>query len=244
MTAPDHGAQHALVLDSAQHALLLDIDGTLLDLAATPGAVIVPEGLPDLLRRVQAGLGGALAILSGRKLADIDFLLGPGLPCAAEHGILMRDAVGNVARTVQRLAHYDHWLKIFQRYADAMPGVLVEEKEFSLVVHYRRAPEHEAELRNLVDRLIGESDDAVLLLAHCAFEVKPRSGNEGDALGIFMDETPFAGRTPVFIGDDTTDEPAIAKANELGGRGLHVARDFGGSTAAVREWLGKQALLF
>jgi len=244
MTAPDHGAQHALVLDSAQHALFLDIDGTLLDLAATPGAVIVPEGLPDLLRRVQAGLGGALAILSGRKLADIDFLLGPGLPCAAEHGILMRDAVGNVARTVQRLAHYDHWLKIFQRYADAMPGVLVEEKEFSLVVHYRRAPEHEAELRNLVDRLIGESDDAVLLLAHCAFEVKPRSGNKGDALGIFMDETPFAGRTPVFIGDDTTDEPAIAKANELGGRGLHVARDFGGSTAAVREWLGKQALLF
>jgi trehalose 6-phosphate phosphatase len=227
---------------SARHALFLDIDGTLIDLAATPDAVVVPDGLPALLRRLQAGLGGALAILSGRKLADIDRLLGPGLPCAAEHGVLIRQQEGGLAvPAVQRPAQYEHWQRVFNRYAEAMPGILVEEKEFSLVLHYRRAPEHEAELRVLAERLVGESDDAVLLPAHCAFELKPRGGNKGDALAGFMDHAPFAGRLPVFIGDDTTDEPAIAKAKALGGMGLHVQHDFGGQTQAVRDWLAAYA---
>jgi len=223
---------------TTQNALFLDIDGTLIDLAATPDAVIVPPGLPALLRRLQAGLGGALAILSGRKLADIDRLLGLPLPCAAEHGVLVRHESGGVAvPTVQRPAQYEHWLRVFNRYAEAMPGILVEEKEYSLVLHYRRAPEHEEELRALAEKLIAESEDAVLLPAHCAFELKPRGGNKGDALAGFMAMAPFAGRLPVFIGDDTTDEPAIAMANELGGMGLHVKHDFGGETANVRAWL-------
>jgi trehalose 6-phosphate phosphatase len=219
------------------HALFLDIDGTLIDLAATPDAVIVPPGLPDTLRDIQHRLGGALAILSGRKLTDIDHLLRPGLPCAAEHGMLLRIPDGTITSTVQRPAAYEHWLKIFNRYAEAIPGILVEEKQFSLVLHYRRAPEHEAELQQLVTRLIAESDDAVLLPAHCAFELKPNAGNKADALASFMQAAPFAGRIPIFIGDDVTDEPAIAKAIALGGVGLHVARDFGGKTEAVRAWL-------
>ncbi len=224
---------------AANHALFLDIDGTLIDLAPTPNSVIVPPNLPSLLRQVQNKLGGALAILSGRKLTDIDALLQPGLPCAAEHGTLLRDITGHVTRTVQRPAAYEHWLKIFNRYAQAMPGLLVEEKEFSLVLHYRRTPEHEDELRHLAERLISESTDSVLLPAHCAFELKPRSGNKGDALATFMQTPPFAGKTPIFIGDDTTDIPAITKANTLGGHGLHVAHDFGGKTEAVRAWLGQ-----
>jgi trehalose 6-phosphate phosphatase len=221
------------------HALFLDIDGTLLDLAATPDAVIIPLGLPETLRRLQQKLDGALAILSGRKLSDIDLLLGPGLPCAAEHGMLLRAPDGQITRTVQRPAAYEHWLKIFNRYVEAMPGLLVEEKDFSLVLHYRRAPEHEAELRALVTRLIAESDDATLLPAHCAFELKPLAGTKADALATFMQSPPFAGRPPIFIGDDTTDEPAITRATQLGGTGLHVARDFGGRTEAVREWLSQ-----
>jgi trehalose 6-phosphate phosphatase len=222
---------------NAHNALFLDIDGTLIDLAQTPDGVVVPEGLPALLRRLQTGLGGALAILSGRKLADIDRLLG-AFPCAAEHGVLVRQESGGVAvPTVQRPALYEHWLRVFNRYAEAMPGILVEEKEFSLVLHYRRAPEHEEELRALAEKLVAESDDAVLLPAHCAFELKARGGNKGDALAGFMTIAPFAGRKPVFIGDDTTDEPAISMANELGGRGLHVKHDFGGETANVRAWL-------
>ncbi len=228
---------------TSQNALFLDIDGTLIDLAQTPDAVIVPPGLPALLRRLQSGLGGALAILSGRKLADIDRLLGLLLPCAAEHGVLVRHESGGAAvPTVQRPAQYEHWLRVFHRYAEAMPGLLVEEKEFSLVLHYRRAPEHEEELRALAEKLIAESDDAVLLPAHCAFELKPRGGNKGDALAGFMAIAPFAGRLPVFIGDDTTDEPAIAMANELGGRGLHVKHDFAGEPANVRAWLAAAEL--
>ena len=219
------------------HALFLDIDGTLLDLAATPDSVVVPPGLLDTLGELRTRLGGALAFLSGRKLADIDQLFPLHLPCAAEHGLLLRDTEGNITRNVQRPAAYDHWQKIFNRYAEAMPGILVEAKEFSLVVHYRRAPEHEEELRTLVTRLVGESEDTVLLPAHCAFELKPKSGNKADALSHFMALPPFAGRIPVFVGDDTTDLPAIERATELGGTGLHVAQEFGGKTEAVRAWL-------
>ncbi|MDE8347607.1 MAG: trehalose-phosphatase [Acidocella sp.] len=219
------------------HALFLDIDGTLIDLAATPDAVTVPPGLPERLRQMQTRLGGALAILSGRKLADIDNLLGSGLPCAAEHGALLRDAAHNITHTAARPAEYGAWLKILNRYVAAMPGLLVEEKQFSLVLHYRRAPEHEAELRQLAEQLIAGSSDAILLPAHCAFEFKPRNGNKGDALAYFMTTPAFLNRIPIFIGDDTTDEPAIAAADRLGGHGLHVARNFGGSTDAVRDWL-------
>jgi trehalose 6-phosphate phosphatase len=219
-------------------ALFLDIDGTLIDLAATPQSVEVAPGLPTRLRQTQAKLGGALAILSGRKIADIDRLLGPGLPCAAEHGALLRNAAGDLLQKVQRLAAYDKWLAILRTEIQDMPGVLIEEKEFSLVVHYRQAPQYEPDLSQLVDHLIGGSDDAILMLAHCAFELKPRGGGKADALSWFMQHPPFAGRVPVFIGDDITDEPAIEKAIELGGTGLHVARDFGGKTQAVRDWIG------
>jgi trehalose 6-phosphate phosphatase len=218
-------------------ALFLDIDGTLIDIAATPQAVKVPLALPAELRQTQAKLEGALAILSGRKLSDIDNLLGPGLPCASEHGALLRDASGNLTHKARRLACYDKWLQCLQAEITEMPGVLIEEKEYSLVVHYRQAPQFEAELSQLVDHLVGSSDDAVLMLAHCAFELRPRGGNKADALSWFMQHPPFAGRIPVFIGDDITDEPAIEKAIELGGIGLHVARDFAGRTQAVRDWI-------
>ena len=221
-----------------QTAMFLDIDGTLIDLAATPDAVIVPATLPDRLRGLQTKLGGALAILSGRRLADIDHLLGPGLPCGAEHGAIIRDAAGNITTTAQRPANYDHWLQIFQRYASIMPGILVEEKSLSLVLHYRQAPKFAAELRELAEKLINQCDDAVLMPAHCALELKAKSGGKDAALSYLMSTPPFAGRTPIFIGDDTTDEPAITRATTLGGTGLHVARNFGGKTAAVREWLG------
>jgi trehalose 6-phosphate phosphatase len=219
------------------HALFLDIDGTLIDLAPTPDMVVVPDGLRESLHALRETLGGALAILSGRKLTDIDRLVGPDFACAAEHGAIMRDPAGRVTVIAQRLAAYDSWLKTLKQYENAMPGVLVEEKEFSLVLHYRRAPQHEAELGKLAEQLVGSSTDAVLMLAHCAFELKPRGGDKGDALARFMARPPFARRLPVFVGDDVTDEPAIRMAASLGGAGLHVARDFAGSTQAVRDWL-------
>jgi trehalose 6-phosphate phosphatase len=219
------------------HAVFLDVDGTLIDLAATPDAVIIPPDLNEILRIAQTRAGGALAILSGRKLADIDRLVGAHLPCAAEHGAILRAPDGTVSQNVQRPAAYDQWLKVLNRYAAQMPGVMIEEKQFSLVVHYRRAPEHEAELGQLVERLIGGAEDAQLLLAHCAYEMKPRGGDKGDALAHFMQMAPFTGKIPVFVGDDVTDEPAIREAAQRGGAGLHIARDFAGSTQKLRAWL-------
>ncbi len=222
-----------------EHAVFLDIDGTLIDLAPTPDAVVVPAELPGTLRALRARLGGAVAVLSGRKMADIDRLIGPDYAAAAEHGGILRSADGAVTPVARRPAKYEAWLEVLNACAAAMPGVLVEVKAFNLVVHYRQAPRYEAELRGLVEQLVAGSEDATLLIAHCAFELKARGGDKGAALAAFMREAPFAGRVPIFVGDDVTDEPAIARAAALGGAGLHVGRDFGGSTQAVREWLAR-----
>ena len=222
-----------------EHAVFLDIDGTLIDLAPTPDAVVVPAELPGTLRALRARLGGAVAVLSGRKMADIDRLIGPDYAAAAEHGGILRGADGAVTQVARRPAKYEAWLEVLNARAAAMPGVLVEVKAFNLVVHYRQAPWYEAELRGLVEQLVAGSEDATLLRAHCAFELKARGGDKGAALAAFMREAPFAGRVPIFVGDDVTDEPAISRAAALGGAGLHVGRDFGGSTQAVREWLAR-----
>ncbi len=219
------------------NALFLDIDGTLIDLAARPHDVIVPPALPGTLRDIQTRLNGALAVLSGRPMADIDALLKPGLPAGAEHGAVLRDAAGHTIITAKRPALYDKFRAILADAARARPGVLIEEKTYSLAIHYRQVPQYETELRALAAELVKGDDTAVLLPAHMAIEIKPRGGNKGDALKWFMATPHFAGRLPVFIGDDVTDEPAIEAASQAGGAGLHVARDFGGQTAAVRSWL-------
>jgi len=219
-------------------ALFLDIDGTMLDIAARPDLVVIPPNLPKLLDTLREQRGGALAILSGRPLAQIDQFFPSALPAAAEHGAILRDTSGEIHNLTPRPAAFGHWLAALNAAARDIPGVLVEEKRVSLVIHYRQAPEAAETLRALAERLIAESGpDVALLPAHMAFELRPRGAGKESALAWFMQQAPFAGRKPVFIGDDVTDEPAIALANELGGTGLHVARDFAGSPQAVRDWL-------
>jgi trehalose 6-phosphate phosphatase len=222
----------------AHAALFLDIDGTLLDIALRPELVTIPPGLPERLNALRQSLGGALAIISGRPLAQIDQFFPGGLPAGAEHGAILRDAGGEIHHRAARPTAYSHWLDILTAETRDLPGVLIEEKNISLVVHYRQAPDTCEILRAIGERLIAESgSDTRLLPAHMAFELRPRGFGKDDALAWFMATPPFAGRIPVFIGDDVTDEPAIALASQLGGLGLHVARDFGGSPQAVRDWL-------
>jgi trehalose 6-phosphate phosphatase len=219
-------------------ALFLDIDGTLLDIAARPDAVVIPHGLPGLLTALRNKLGGALAIITGRPLAQVDdFFPGP-LPAAAEHGAILRDAGGTLHEIAARPAAFAHWLETLNAEAQNIPGVIIEVKAVSLVIHYRQAPDSARRLRALAESLIaGSGPEVALLPAHMAFELRPRGAGKDSALAWFMDRPPFAGRIPVFIGDDTTDEPAIALATSRGGAGLHVARDFAGSPQAVRDWL-------
>jgi trehalose 6-phosphate phosphatase len=222
------------------NAVFLDIDGTLLDIAPKPDAVVVPEGLNTALERLRERIGGALAVISGRPLDQIDHFFPLKFAAAAEHGAIMRDAQGRLQNLVARPAAFDTWYETLKRETKDVPGVAIEVKTVSLVIHYRQAPQMQERLHDLARVLIENSGTEVALLpAHMAYELRPKGFNKGDALAAFMKMAPFAGRKPVFIGDDTTDEPAIALANEMGGLGLHVARDFNGSPDAVRRWLGK-----
>ncbi|MCW8306193.1 trehalose-phosphatase [Acidiphilium sp. PA] len=221
------------------HALFLDLDGTLLDFAPTPAEVVVPAGLPALLTSLAAARNGALAILSGRTMADIDSVTGTAFPAGAEHGFVCRDSAGVIHQPITTTANRPAWRQALHDAAAAMPGVAIEEKRYTLVAHFRRAPEHGPALRTLIDRLIEGVPDIDVLPANMAWEIRPVGADKGRALEWFMQQTPFAGRVPVFVGDDTTDEAAIAAARAQGGIGLHVHRDFDGTTNAVRAWLAR-----
>lgn len=218
-------------------ALFLDIDGTLLDFSPSPESVIVPPGLPECLARLQQRLGGALALVSGRSLADIDRLFGPGFAAAAEHGALLRGADGALLARHQPDPALAEIAPSLRQAVAARPGTLLEEKDFGLALHWRAAPEHGEALTALGEKLAVPHSGLVLLPAKQALEIRSRGPDKGEALAAFMARPPFRGRRPVFIGDDVTDEPAIERARELGGAGLHVAHDFRGEPEAVRQWL-------
>lgn len=220
-------------------ALFLDIDGTLLDFSLSPDRVFVPPELPPLLRRLEAWLGGALALLSGRKLADIDALFGPGFAAGAEHGALLRAANGEMIVETSPNSTLAVLAGPLREAVAACPGTLLEEKSFGLTLHWRAAPAMAGELTALAGKLAAPHPELLLLSAHEALEIRPRGTDKGAALETFMSRQPFAGRRPVFVGDDVTDEPAIASASAMGGLGLHVARDFGGATQTVRTWLAE-----
>lgn len=220
------------------NAIFLDIDGTLLDIASKPEAVVVPDGLVEGLERLRERTGGALALISGRALDQIDRLFPLNLPVAAEHGAVLRDAEGKLHQFAARPVAYDEWYATLKRETRDLPGVAIEVKNLGLVVHYRQAPQWRDRLHDLAARLVAQAGgEAMLLTAHMAFELRPKGFGKAEALQWFMQAPPFAGKTPIFVGDDTTDEPAIALASQIGGVGMHVARDFGGSAQAVRRWV-------
>lgn len=221
-------------------ALFLDLDGTLLDIAAKPDLVTVPPGLPAALEALSGALGGALAVVSGRALGIVDALLAPYRAAAgAEHGAVVRlpDGTLDESRTPAVPRIWDH---ILEHAAEAMEGLVIERKPRSLVVHYRQCPDRADEARALVESLPGrEAEGFVVMAARMAYEVKPKAASKRRPVALLMEAAPFAGRRPVFVGDDLTDEDGIAMAAALGGFGLRVASDFGGDPARVRAWIGR-----
>lgn len=218
-------------------ALLLDLDGTLIDLAPTPDAVQVPPALPDLLRRLRARHDDAVAIITGRPIEAVDALLGDApYAVAGEHGAAIRTAPGHaVARGAlpvlpeAALTHAD-------TVAAGFPGALVERKAHGVALHYRLAPEAEPALRRAAEAIIAACPGFALLGGTKVWEVRPAGIDKGSAVRALMQVLPFAGRVPVFVGDDVTDQDAIAAAVALGGAGLLVAEAFG-TPADVRAWL-------
>jgi trehalose 6-phosphate phosphatase len=220
-------------------ALFLDLDGTLLDIAATPELVVVPPGLPALLSRLHHLLDGALAVVTGRPLAVVDRLLAPfSASAAGEHGVLLRYEDGTLEEMPAGAAVPESWRASLAVATEWLPGVLLEPKPHGCAMHYRLAPEHGDEVWRLVRALVADDHPAFRLIpAREAVEIGPRAASKGHAVERLMAQAPFAGRNPIFIGDDFTDEAGMNAARAFGGQGLRVAEVFGGEPAAVRAWL-------
>jgi len=227
----------------AKSALFLDFDGTLVDIVERPEAVSVEPGLVELLASLQRQLGGALAIVSGRPLAQIDAFLAPlALPAAGVHGTERRRADG-VLQHLPVDAIDDELAAPLQALADAHPGVLLERKTGSLALHYRLAPQCEALCLAAARRIVDTTAGLALLHGKCVAEIKSALVGKGRAIDAFLAEPPFIGRHAVFAGDDTTDEAGFAAVQARGGIGIKVgegpslAQQRLLSPAAMRDWL-------
>jgi trehalose 6-phosphate phosphatase len=218
-------------------ALLLDLDGTLVDIAPTPDAVVASPELIASLRALRVRLGGALAVVSGRPVEQIEALLGDAVQAiAGEHGGAIRYAPGEALDRFELPRPPDAWFAAAARIAAAHPGAMLEPKANGFVLHYRAAPELGPVLGEAMAALADGSDRFVIVPAHMAWELRPHGADKGTAVEALMRREPFAGRVPVFVGDDVTDEDGIEAARRLGGVGLRVAEAFG-SAAGVRAWL-------
>jgi len=220
-------------------ALFLDLDGTLLEIAATPDEVVVAPMLASLLAKLHRGLDGALAIVSGRPIAEIDRLLDPFCSSAAgEHGAAVRYDDGTLEELPVGLAIPPLWREALAAAADYLPGVRVETKPHGLTVHYRLAPESVNDVWRLLRALVPSDHPRFKLVpAREAVEIGRRSVSKSDAIKRLMRQTAFRGRQPIFVGDDFCDEVGIRTARDLGGMGLRVSEVFDGDPAMVRNWL-------
>jgi trehalose 6-phosphate phosphatase len=227
-------------------ALFLDFDGTLVDIAPRPDEIIVSPHVVATLQVLHDRLEGALAIISGRELPGIDSFLSPlVLPAAGEHGAQLRQADG----TVTAIVPPDLFIvsRAASRLAVMHPTLLLETKAGAVALHFRQAPELEALCLETLTEAVSRSPGTELLRGKQVFEVKAMGVNKGRAIHTFMSRQPFAGRIPMFVGDDLTDEDGFAAVQQLGGHGLKVgdgpsqARSRCASPAALRAWLEQSA---
>ena len=226
----------------AETALLLDIDGTLIDLAPTPDSVVVPPGLLDTLFRLRRHLGDALGVITGRPLEQVDQLL-PDIPFAAagEHGGALRHSPDGPVERPTLPDVPDEWWAAAESLVAAHPGSLLERKRRGFVLHYRLAPAAGPALLEAASALVAVRHGAFQILsASMAWEIRPAGIDKGVAVERLCAHAPFAGRRPVYIGDDVTDEDGIRMAEAMGGAGLLVAPVFG-DPDGVRSWLSRSA---
>ncbi len=239
------GEAPELPASSETHALFLDVDGTLLSIAAHPDAVYVPAQLLFLLEQLEERLNGAVALISGRTISDLDGLFAPlKLPSAGVHGLERRGGDG-VVHQVAGSELLDSLRAPLAEFVEAREGLLLEDKRQSLALHYRNAPAYEAEIKALLVGLVEASPSPLeLKRGKMVVEVKPGGANKGTAIEAFMAEPPFVGRLPVFIGDDVTDEDGFRSVNRMGGLSIRVGFDENSAAAyclpdedAVVAWL-------
>lgn len=237
-------------IPSDPFCLFLDVDGTLLDIAARPDGVVVPASLREALAALSQDLDGAVALVSGRTVADIDRLFAPlRLRASGVHGAEMRlDPEGGVHVANEHRLPPDA-VAALRAIAGRYMGTLVEDKQFSVAVHYRATPESGPALRKDLDVFVASTggQGCRILPGHMVFEVKRMGFDKGVAIASFQSRPPFQGRRPIFIGDDVTDLPGFERVSALGGFAYSVTTPRAGTSAhfpdprSVRTWLSETA---
>ncbi len=212
-------------------AVFTDFDGTLVEIADTPDAISVPDGLTGRLDRASRQFDHAFAVITGREINDIDRFLAPlQLPIAGAHGAQRRRADGTLEDIDPALlAGAEEIAKAIAPLSQSHPELLVETKEGAVALHFRQLPELEGACRMAMEDVLRDHPDFTLVPGKMVLEARPVGIDKGAALRAFMKEEPFLGRTPIFIGDDRTDEDAFVAAQELGGIGIKLGA---GETAA------------
>ena len=248
-TAATRDARVVLPQANPQWAVFLDVDGCLVDFEPTPDAVRIPPPLLDVLLRLHDTLGGALAVVSGRTLDDLDRLFAPlQLPCAGQYGFERRSADGVIhgapmppAELVERARRASFEL------LTQLPGLRVEDKIVSFALHYREAPELAAAVEQRAHAIAATLDGAFEVQEGAMVrELKPVTTNKGMAVNLFRREVPFRDRMPVFLGDDIADESAFVAVNSVGGVSVCIgcarptqARYTLPAPADARAWLAQ-----
>ena len=229
-------------------AILLDIDGTLLDLAPTPREVWVPPGLARTLNGLIEKTAGALALVSGRSLNDIDLIFAPEqFPAVGGHGAEMRISVDSESVATHAPPMDKELKRRLAAIARLSPGILLEDKGYSLALHYRLAPHAEKAIYEAIALIRADLPDAPIELmpGKCVYEIKHSGFNKATGVLELMAHEPFKGRRPIFIGDDVTDESVFALMPDLGGLAFSVGRratgvaDHFDEPRDVRQWLAR-----
>jgi trehalose 6-phosphate phosphatase len=233
-------------IDPSQVAILLDVDGTLLDIALTPHDVRVPSTLRKTLAKLQERTDGALALVSGRSLSDIDLIFAPlKLSAVGGHGAEIRVSPNSKANgTPSRFLDRKTRSRLIE-VAEVDEGIIMEDKGYSVALHYRLAPDKKRAIEDAVAAICGDLPEGAVevLPGKAVIEIKKSGFNKGTALRDLMAHAPFAGRKPIFVGDDVTDEAAFAVLPEFDGMAISVGRMVQGvaqrfeAPSDVRRWL-------
>ena len=207
--------------DLKGHAIFLDLDGTIAEIAEHPDDVCVRPTTLRLLKALNDESRGALAVISGRELSAIDRLLHPlKLPAAGVHGLERRDAAGVLHGSQTLELHPISF--VFEKALGDETGVVIERKPGAIAVHYRLRPDLERRCCEIVEEVVGQRGDVRLIHGKMVFEILQKGSDKGSVINAFLQEPPFRGRVPIFAGDDVTDEAGFAAVNDQGGISIKV----------------------
>lgn len=232
------------VLDGRRYAFFFDVDGTLAEIRPQPDAVAIPTSVRDDVQALSAACRGALALVSGRPIVQLDALFAPlKLPLAGVHGAERRDAAGELHRVALPTEVAAPLRQMLEQGINAIPGAMLEAKGMAFALHYRQAMAHQQRILTLAESAAAQFPQMTLQPGKCVVEIKPRGTDKGAAIHAFMREAPFTGRIPVFVGDDLTDEQGFQAVNAMHGVSVKVGDDSGHAryrletVADVHHWL-------